>query len=205
MTPTFFLLDAGTSQPVCFTIGSAARRATQAAPELLALAPMTSTRYQQARWRALPEASFQRHWAGYATTKQPYALGPEQWEGFEFVQRSGERSQAYQFKGYFCSADRSAMETLALEFPKRWHIEEFFKVNQALGWHPGSRRHHRRHLLQRPQRREPARSLPGSARQTAGRQDQSLHSLALQLQTGFSLQVARTVQLTPPRKSLHVH
>ena len=117
MTPTFFLLDADTSQPVCFTIGSAARRATQAAPELLALAPMTSTRYQQARWRALPEASFQRHWAGYATTKQPYALGPEQWEGFEFVQRSGERSQAYQFKGYFCSADRSAMRPWPWSFP----------------------------------------------------------------------------------------
>jgi hypothetical protein len=38
MAQTFFLLDADTFQPVCFTVGSGARRATQAAAELLALA-----------------------------------------------------------------------------------------------------------------------------------------------------------------------
>jgi hypothetical protein len=96
MSPTFFLLDADTFQPLCFTIGTAARRATQAAGELLGLArqilpldpqapplvladeehyaaeffdpqahagfdvlaPMTLTRYQTERWRALPQDQF---------------------------------------------------------------------------------------------------------------------------------------------------
>lgn len=98
------------------------------------LAPMTRTRHQQARWRALPEEKFQRHWAGYATAKQPYVFGPDQQKCFELIQRSGERPQEYEFKGYLCNADRSEMETMAVEFPKRWHIEEFFKFNQALGW-----------------------------------------------------------------------
>ena len=172
MSPTFFLLDADTFQPLCFTIGSASRRATQASAELLALArqilaldadhpplvladeehyraeffdptahrgfdllaPMTATRYQTARWRALPEELFKRQWAGYATAKQPYVFSAEELEGFELIQRSGERPEEYQFKGYFSNADRSETETLTLEFPKRWHIEEFFKFNQDLGW-----------------------------------------------------------------------
>ena len=172
MTPTFFLLDADTCQPLCLTIGSAARRATQAAEELLVLArqilclegsapplvvadeehyaveffdpaahrgfdvlaPMVRTRFQLARWRALPEEKFQRHWVGYATATQPYLFGPQKLHCFEFIQRSGERPQEYEFKGYLCSAKCSEMETMAIEFPKRWHIEEFFKFNQALGW-----------------------------------------------------------------------
>ena len=172
MAQTFFLLDADTFQPVCFTIGSAARRATQAAAELLGLArqilepnpqtpplvladeehyaaeffdpahhqgfdllaPMTVTRYQTDRWRALPDPLFKRQWAGYATAKQPYVFSAQERQGFELIQRSGERPEHYEFKGYFSNADRSEMETMTQDFPKRWHIEEFFKFNQDLGW-----------------------------------------------------------------------
>jgi hypothetical protein len=86
------------------------------------------------RWQALPVHLFKRQWAGYATTKQPYLFSAERLPGFELIQRSGERPQEYEFKGYFCNADRPEMETMAMEFPKRWHIEEFFKFNQDLGW-----------------------------------------------------------------------
>jgi hypothetical protein len=174
MAQSFFLLDADTSQPICFTIGTAARRATQAAAELLGLAqqilcldqataerplvladeehytgeflalaqeqpfdllvPMKSTRHQKARWQALAPESFQRHWAGYATCKTAYNFGPEEQPCFQIVQRSGERADQYQFKGYLSSADRSEVEALSIEFPKRWHVEEFFKFSQALGW-----------------------------------------------------------------------
>ncbi len=27
------------------------------------------------------------------------------------------------------------MQDLSLNYPQRWHIEEFFKNDQALGWH----------------------------------------------------------------------
>lgn len=171
MSQSFFLLDADTHQPICLTVGSAARRATVAGPELLALArqilgldpqspplvladeehyaaeffdpahhagfdllvPMTSTRYQQARWRALPEEQFTRHWAGYAACKHPYLFSQNEWPGFEYVQRSGERPEQFEFKGYFSNADRPEVPTLTTEFPKRWHVEEFFKFNQDLG------------------------------------------------------------------------
>jgi hypothetical protein len=172
MAQTFFLLDADTCQPVCFTIGSSARRATQAAAELLGLArnilamkpdqpplvladeehyaveffdpaahvgfdvmaPMTITHYQKERWSALPQDLFKRQWAGYAILKQPFLLGRDKLPGFELIQRSGERPQEYEFKGYFCNADRPETPTLSAEFPKRWHIEEFFKFDQPLGW-----------------------------------------------------------------------
>jgi hypothetical protein len=172
MAQTFFLLDADTFQPVCFTMGSSACRATQAAAELLrlarqildlnpkppplvladeehyaaeffdpanhegfdVLAPMTATRYQTQRWSALPEELFQRQWAGYATAKHPYLFSADQIRSYEFVQRSGERPQEYQFKGFLCNADRSEVRTMTQDFPKRWHIEEFFKFNQDLGW-----------------------------------------------------------------------
>jgi hypothetical protein len=172
MAQTFFLLDADTFQPLCFTIGSAARRATDAASELFTLAgqildlnpkapplvladeehytaeffnpanhqgfdvlvPMRATHSQIQRWSALPEHLFKPQWAGYATAKHPYLVGADQIRSFEFVQRSGERPQQYQFKGFLCSANRSELPAMAQEFPKRWHIEEFFKFNQDLGW-----------------------------------------------------------------------
>jgi hypothetical protein len=172
MAQTFFLLDADTFQPVCFTIGSSSRRATDAAPELLSLArqilelnpqapplvladeehytaeffnpanhegfdvlaPMTVTRYQTERWSALPAHLFKPHWAGYATATHPYLLSTDQRRAYEFVERSGERPQEYHFKGFLCSANRPQLPILTHEFPKRWHIEEFFKFNQDLGW-----------------------------------------------------------------------
>lgn len=174
VTQTFFLLDTETFAPVCFTIGSAARTATQAAPELLDLAeailclqrpgaarplvmadeehytselfqkigarpfdllvPMKSSPHLLERWRRIPPEQFQRHWAGFATVKNPYQFGADKIDCFEIVERFGEVPADYQFKGFLSSADRPEVQDLSCHFPQRWHVEEFFKFDQALGW-----------------------------------------------------------------------
>ncbi len=85
--------------------------------------------------RNVSEESFTRHWAGYATAKQPYAVtrshkGPYH----QFIQRQGEHPSDYDFKGFLCTRDRDELENLSSHYPQRWHIEEFFKNDQALGW-----------------------------------------------------------------------
>jgi hypothetical protein len=85
--------------------------------------------------RRLPNEAFTRHWAGYATAKQPYSLtrshdGPY----FQFIQRKGEDPKDYDFKAFLCTRDRDEMEDLSSNYPQRWHIEEFFKNDQPLGW-----------------------------------------------------------------------
>ena len=54
---------------------------------------------------------------------------------YQFIQRKGERPQDYDFKAFLCTRDRDEMEDLSRHYPQRWHIEEFFKNDQALGWH----------------------------------------------------------------------
>ena len=35
--------------------------------------------------------------------------------------------------------DRDPLDALTCDYPKRWHLEEFFNFNQALGWrHAGT-------------------------------------------------------------------
>jgi hypothetical protein len=79
---------------------------------------------------------FKPRWAGFATTKAKHHLksadGTQPW--FRFTQRTGERSAEYQYKSFLSTADRDEVEDLAIHYPQRWHIEEFFKFNQALGW-----------------------------------------------------------------------
>lgn len=96
------------------------------------LVPMKTTRHQRARWRAVPAEAFTRHWAGYALATQTYRFG--QHEVVELVQRSGERPEAYEFKGYLSQRQGDQVEQLSAEYPQRWHVEEFLKFNQALGW-----------------------------------------------------------------------
>jgi hypothetical protein len=84
---------------------------------------------------ALPREAFHRQWAGYATAKQPYAMvrsheGPY----YQCIQRNGERPEDYDFKAFLCTGDRDEVEDLSVHYPERWHIEEFFKNDEALGW-----------------------------------------------------------------------
>ncbi len=85
---------------------------------------------------ALPSAAFHRHWAGYATAKQSYSMARSQ-DGpyYQFIQRNGERPQDYDYKAFLCTRDRNEVEDLSIHYPERWHIEEFFKNDEDLGWH----------------------------------------------------------------------
>ncbi|MGO9465842.1 MAG: transposase [Isosphaeraceae bacterium] len=173
VAPTFFVLDADTHQPVCFTTATSSRTATTAAEELLELAarildtqpgqtlvlvdaehftvelldkvksetnfdllvPMSDQRSRRAKLQALPPETFQPRWAGYATAKMAYTPRDSQAGPFsQYVQRLGERPEEYRFKAFLSTRDGDEVEGLTLDFPMRWHVEEFFNAHQALGW-----------------------------------------------------------------------
>ena len=170
---TFFVLDADTHEPICFTTGTASRTATAGAEETLGLAatilgpqpgetlvladtehftvelldhiksctrfdllvPMPARRSRLDALRGLPSETFAPRWAGYATAKLPYTphhghSGPF----YQYAQRTGERVEEYHFKAFVATTDGDEVLELTDEFPKRWHVEEFFNANQALGW-----------------------------------------------------------------------
>jgi Transposase DDE domain len=170
---TFFALDADTSQPVCFTIGTSARTATAAAEELLGLAadildtklgqtlvlvdaehftvelldkvktqtnfdllvPMPDQPGLRAKLQELPPETFRPRWAGYATAKLAYTPKNSQAGPFyQYAQREGERPEEYHYKAFLSTKDGDEVEELTGDFPKRWHVEEFFNGSQALGW-----------------------------------------------------------------------
>jgi hypothetical protein len=172
MAQTFWLLDADTNQPVCFTAGTTSQHVTKASPPLIGLAkeildpqdttplivadsehysgelireihqdtafdllvPISNQSAYRKQCRAIDENLFTRHWAGYATAKLPYKMvraGDTYWQ---FVQRNGERACDWSFKGFLSTSDRDEVQALTQNFPKRWHVEEFFNANQALGW-----------------------------------------------------------------------
>lgn len=173
MAQTFWVLDADTCQPVCFTTGTASRSVVDATPELMNLTeailqpspgqtlvvadtehfsgelisdihqrtgldlivPMPSRKTYRKAFEAIPEEQFTRRWAGFATAKQSLEFkqrNPGKY--YQFVERFGERSDDYHYKGFLSTSDREEVEALAIDFPKRWHVEEFFNANQALGW-----------------------------------------------------------------------
>lgn len=90
----------------------------------------------QAQCARLPARAFKTHWPGYAIAKKPYHLrdSPPDKTYYHLVQRTGAKAPAHQFNSFLATANRPPLPDLTVNFPKRWHIEEFFKFNQALGW-----------------------------------------------------------------------
>jgi hypothetical protein len=158
---TFFAFDGDTRQPVCFTIGTPSRTVTQATPELLGLVatilgappsrplvladaehtifdllvPMILQPSYLDRLRELPAEQFTRRWAGYATLRSHYtATKPKSYTLPLWVQRFGEPPGECKFNAFVCTADRDELQALTDDYPKRWHAEEFFNSEQALGW-----------------------------------------------------------------------
>lgn len=88
------------------------------------------------RWKNVPASQFTEHWPGYATAIAPYrfAAQPDALY-YEYIQRSGVPQQDCHYQGFSATADLAEVPALTRDFPKRWHVEEFFKFNQALGWH----------------------------------------------------------------------
>jgi hypothetical protein len=173
MAQTFWLLDADTHQPVCFTTSTNARSVVDATPELVdlgtailqpepgqtllvadsehfttelmadihgrsgfdLLVPIPNQPAQRKRCANIPAEQFTRRWAGYATAKLPYDVrrgkpGPY----WHFVERYGEQVGGFRYKGFLCTSDRDEIDALTREYPKRWHLEEYFNAHQALGW-----------------------------------------------------------------------
>lgn len=99
------------------------------------LVPMKNERSLQKQLRAIPAEKFTRRWAGFATWKQPYRMAErDAGELFQFVQRTGERPDDYRLGAFLSTTDREEVDALTLDYPKRWHVEEFFNAHQALGW-----------------------------------------------------------------------
>jgi hypothetical protein len=99
------------------------------------LVPMPNTKPHQRQMRAVPASSFTSHWAGIATAKVPYQLeGSQTGPHMQYLQRSGERPDQYEFKGFLSTRDGEEIDDLTQAYPKRWHVEEFFNAHQALGW-----------------------------------------------------------------------
>jgi hypothetical protein len=99
------------------------------------LVPMPHSRPLAAQMRTVPPDAFTPRWAGLATARRPYGLkhgtrGPY----WQLIQRTGETPETYGFTGFLGTADRDELDDLTLEYPKRWHAEEFFNAEQALGW-----------------------------------------------------------------------
>jgi hypothetical protein len=87
------------------------------------------------RYRSIPSDQFTSRWAGFATTRIPYSMRDTDASPlYLFVQRSGERPDDYSFKGFLSNSDRPEVDALSLYYPKRWTLEDFFNVRQALGW-----------------------------------------------------------------------
>jgi hypothetical protein len=99
------------------------------------LVPMPSRKSYRQAFQEIPEDQFTRRWAGFATAKLPFELKKKDaGECYQFVERFGERSEEFRYKGFLSTSDREEVDALVTEFPKRWHVEEFFNANQALGW-----------------------------------------------------------------------
>lgn len=168
MAPTFWVLDADTHQPVCFTTATAARSVTTASQELLGLAAQILAPHEgqtlvvadaehfsaklldhihqdthldllvpmgQQPPQDLANAVFTPHWAGYATCTRSYQPRRSQAGPFwQLIQRFGERPEQYRYKAFVATTNHEVVRMLCDDFPQRWHVEEFFNTDQALGW-----------------------------------------------------------------------
>jgi len=99
------------------------------------LVPMPNKQAVRRSIEQVTEQAFTRHWAGYATAKSTYQMKTSKSGAYyQFIQRKGERADDYDFKAFLCTGDRDEVQDLSIHFPQRWHIEEFFNKDQALGW-----------------------------------------------------------------------
>lgn len=97
------------------------------------LTPTSSSKALRKTFETLAPDQFQSPWPGYATLQRPYRFKNYDFEPFQqFIQRKGEREP--EFKAFLCTRERPEVPALSQEYPDRWHIEEFFKSDQALGW-----------------------------------------------------------------------
>lgn len=98
------------------------------------LVPAPSRRPLQALLRTLPEEAFHREWAGFATARLPYRFKAGAGPYYLLIERNDEKPENYHFKAFLSTTNRDPVEALARDFPERWHVEEFFNLDQDIGW-----------------------------------------------------------------------
>lgn len=102
------------------------------------LVPMPARASLLERMKDIPAQSFTARWAGYATTRAPYELtGSHAGPFCQLIQRLGELPDQWTYKAFLSTSHGDELDALTLEYPKRWHIEEFFNADQSLGWQRG--------------------------------------------------------------------
>jgi hypothetical protein len=105
------------------------------------LVPLRHSKTLQRHYREMAAGQFTRHWAGFATATETFHPEGSTWAEpcYRFIQRTGEHPAEFHFKGFACTGLRAEVPALTLDFPDRWHIEEFFRFDQDLGWkHAGT-------------------------------------------------------------------
>ena len=99
------------------------------------LVPMRHTQDLATALQAIPPQDFQPRWAGWATTHRPFHFQHHPAATYcQLVQRSGESSANFHYKAFLASRYRDEVLDLAIHYPQRGHVEEFFNAYQALGW-----------------------------------------------------------------------
>lgn len=85
--------------------------------------------------QGIDDDQFTPAWPGYATCKIDFDFADGQADPCRlFAQRTGEPSADTQRGAFLCTADRPELPDLAEHYPDRWHIEEFFNFDDAIGW-----------------------------------------------------------------------
>jgi hypothetical protein len=99
---------------------------------LLPVASNAAIKRQIAR---IPQTEYHRHWAGFALAKTLYPMaGTTTGPHHLLIQRSGEANDSFRYKAFLSTRDTAIVDDLSARYPTRWHIEEFFNLDQALGW-----------------------------------------------------------------------
>ncbi len=99
------------------------------------LTPMRDTAALQQQLRQIPPEAFTEHWAGLATAQRTYRFANHPGLALhQIVQRCGESQVERHFKAFLTTTTLDHVQALTRDYPKRWHIEEFFNADQALGW-----------------------------------------------------------------------
>lgn len=99
------------------------------------LAPLPRSKPLEHHLAQLDPGLFSPRWAGFATATVPYHFTDDPEEVYHLmVQRGGEQPGDYHLKPFLATRPGDEVEALTRQFPKRWHIEEFFNAHQALGW-----------------------------------------------------------------------
>lgn len=83
--------------------------------------------------RLIRSLNYTRQWAGYAVAEGTYRLRNGKNVRL-LAQRCGERPDEYVYKPFATTSTLAAADLMTLSFPERWNIEEFFNMEQGLGW-----------------------------------------------------------------------